>query len=146
LVPVWEQVVDAALDIFAAVKQTNSKMLVAFYTEKGNTYVRGLLSIHQIIKRICQSCRTVPDIDPGLVSKCEILITIWENLADIIDTERLPLEELVEMEETGYVCNICGQNLSVNNTHFDHETELSYHINCANFWLHRVAKNLPQRT
>ncbi|KAI6176981.1 EH domain-containing protein [Aphelenchoides bicaudatus] len=148
LIPVWEQVVDAALDIFAAVKQTNSKMLDAFYTEKGHNYLNGLISIQQIIKRICQSCRNQQPgvVDPGLVSKCEILMTIWENLVDLIDVERVPLQEPLEMEQTDYLCNICGSSLSVNNTHFDHETELSYHINCTNFWLNRVSNNLPQRT
>jgi hypothetical protein len=146
LVPVWEQVIDAALDVFAAVKHTDSKILDAFYTEKGHNYLRGLLSIQQIIKRICQSCRAVPDVDPGLISKCEILMAVWGTLVDLIDVERLPLQEPPEMEETDYICNICGRNLSVNNTHFDHETELSYHINCANFWLNRVSKKLPRRS
>lgn len=74
------------------------------------------------------------------------MIAIWENLLELLDTERLPLEEPLEMEKTDYICNICGTYLNVNNTYFDADTELSYHINCANFWLNRIDKNLPQRS
>lgn len=145
LAPTWERMIDAALDVFAPVKQTNSNMLDAFYTEKGHKYLLALMSIQQIIKRICQSCRVCPNVvDPSLISKCEILVAIWDNLVDLIDTDRLPLQEPIEMEQTDYLCNICGTNLSVNNTHFDTITELSYHSNCANFWLNKVANDLPQ--
>jgi hypothetical protein len=113
LFPVWERIVDAALDIFAPIKQTNSKILDAFYTEKGHKYLQSLISLQQIIKRICQSCRQCPKTDQSLVSKCEIIIAIFDNLVELIDTERLSLKEPLEMDQTGYLCNICGANLNV---------------------------------
>jgi hypothetical protein len=116
-------------------------MLDAFYTEKGHSYLRSLLSIQQILRRISQSCQSYPNSD--LTSRCEILIGPWDNLIELLETDRIPLQEPVEMEKTDYFCNICGQKLSVNNTHFDLETELSYHINCANFWLNKVDSHLP---
>lgn len=146
LIPIWERIIDVALDIFAPIKQTNNKLLDAFYTEEGHKYLLALISIQQIIKRICQSCRNCPNADPSLVSKCEIMVAIWDNLVDVIDTDRLAIEEPLEMDQTDYLCNICGQNLNVNNSYFDGDTELSYHINCANFWINKVDRNLPQAT
>ncbi|KAI6240927.1 EPS15-like proteiny (EH) domain and EF-hand domain pair-containing protein [Aphelenchoides fujianensis] len=141
LVPCWERVIDAASELFSAVQQTNSKMLDAFYTERGHLYLQSLYAIQQIIQRIhraASECNSNAD----LVSRCEILTGVWCNLYGLLDSDRVPLEKRRELQRTEHWCNICGAQTNIDNTHFEPETQLTFHVSCANFWLHQVG-SLP---
>lgn len=77
------------------------------------------------------------------VSRCEILLSIWTNLVEVLEWSEL-LEQEEIFDKTEHLCNLCGIRTNVNNTHFDKDTELSYHISCANFWLNTVEGALPR--
>ncbi|KAI6188148.1 EPS15-like proteiny (EH) domain and EF-hand domain pair-containing protein [Aphelenchoides besseyi] len=141
LLPIWEQVITKVFELFSSIQQTNSKMLDAFYTEKGHLYLQSLYTIEQIVKRIYRSARECNS-SGDLVSRCEILIEIWCNLYALLD-DRISLEKRRELQRTEHFCNICGTQTNIDNTHFDKRTELFYHVSCANFWLNQVSGHLP---
>jgi len=141
--PIWDKIIDIASEVFSPVKQTNSKMLDAFHTQKGYNYLLSLHAIHLMISRIRKSLHSYDDSRSDLASRCDILLASWNNLVDIVDTEEFKLQLPDELERTDHVCNLCGANTNVDNTHFDKGTELSYHISCVNFWVNLVEAVLP---
>uniref|UniRef100_A0A1I7STK3 EH domain-containing protein n=1 Tax=Bursaphelenchus xylophilus TaxID=6326 RepID=A0A1I7STK3_BURXY len=144
LAPHWESVLLAASEVFSAVKQTNSATVEVFKTEQGFRFVRSLNEIQRVLRNIHKNATSIPNVSSDLVSKCEILFAVWANLLNILEEDSLMLDLVDEFEKTGHMCNICGDWTNVNNTHFDKDTELSYHIPCANLWLNLVNSTLPR--
>ncbi|CAD5215412.1 unnamed protein product [Bursaphelenchus okinawaensis] len=144
LVPYWERLLEAASNPFCLVKQTNSAAVEALKTEKGFNFLKALCEIQKIVRSVHKNASSLKTTNTELIANCEILFAVWTNLLSILEEENILLDLPDEFEKTGHMCNICGEWTSVNNTHFDKDTELSYHIPCVNLWLNLLDDKLPQ--